>query len=114
MACAGAAVSFKSNRLEVLVLDGSTVSPFKSYVRQERGEKAALSSHLAKCLQLPASRRLKANGEMFFAARATLTISFFGRRSSFSPHGRDFSRVLYGVFLAGRDSIHLEFDVIPQ
>lgn len=62
------------HRLELAVLNGSTVSPFKSYVRQE-GEKAALSSHLAKCLQLPASSRFRANGEMLFAARETLTIS---------------------------------------
>lgn len=68
------------------MLDGSTVSPLKSYVRQERVEKAALSSHLAKCLLLPASRRFKASGEMFFAAHATLTISFFLVFAALSHH----------------------------
>lgn len=60
-----------------------------------KGEKAALSSHLAKCLQLPASSRCKANRGMLFAARATLTISCF--RSSellFTTRPRLFARVV--------------------
>lgn len=95
--CAAAVVSFKWNPgLNWPCLMAAQYQPLR-VTSGRKGEKAALSSHLAKCLQLPASSRFKASagGEMLFAARATLTISWclvFG--ALFTTRPRLFARVV--------------------